>query len=204
MPTRTNQVSFSKLSKADQLSLLGDIYEKLRLVGPRRVHLDVVLERTGSESPACDSIGCVVGWAATDRSLADRLGVRLSGYNYALGGFDPNWSEDSLMLTRLIDRFKNADVHPNDGFVSCLSVFKESRINSFLFVTRVYPETRWSHYRAALGRLLYLGHLIDSGVDLEATGWYLSTGMSLADDFAQEHRKKMVRCPFVIEHLKKL
>ena len=191
-------VSFLELSKAKKLRLLGDMYEKLRQVGSKRVHLDLILHRNSVR--ACTSVGCVVGWAATDRSISDRLEIRLGGYDLAKGRFDISAGEDlSLNLTPLQPQFKHKDVHPVGPHVSCIHVFKEQRLSAFLFGGISGTESRIGHYRAALARLLYIGQLIDSNTNMSE--WAKENFSTEADDFVHAHRQSMAKSQFVMGNL---
>lgn len=193
--------SFLGMNKTEQLSLLGDMYDILRRVGPRKVQLDEILSRTSLRS--CGSVGCVVGWAATDRSIADRLQVRLGGYNMKERKFDKSVEySTSLMLTRLNPEFKDLDVHPIRPQLSCLQVFKEERINAFLFSSLDKIEKRLGHYRAALSRLVYIGRLIDLNIPMH--DWSRECNSTIADKFINDHRRQMVSEPFVREHMDKV
>jgi|GEM_PF-6268627 len=200
-------VSFFQMSKDEQLSVLGGIYTKLLTVGQRRVNLDLIHTLDTDIIPkGCGSAACVVGWAATDRSVADRLGVRLADYDLDLQKYVGSSTSGSLELVRLNPAFKDKPVQParNSTHISCQRVFQEPSISSFLFSARTGPENRWSHFRVALARLLYLGHLIDSGLNLAENGWIANRYGEPNEHFLDNQRAAMMRNEFVVQHLQKL
>lgn len=148
-------MKFFYMTKADQLQLLGDLYTMMASLSPLDVNLNTVMRR---KEVGCGSIGCLLGWAATDPKLGNRLGVVQS--------------TDTLL------RF-NSGARKNQPITYDL-VFHERRLSTYLFGPCVEDarfqllprDQRYAlykefgvgliHQRVALFRLLAIGHLIDS------------------------------------------